>query len=136
MASFLQRLSGNLYLGYRAVVAHPLRKLFRRDERTGIERFLANYGVEGLLPTSNDERRLREGAARCIACGLCDAFGARVSLVPLSYARATPDLRHAHAELEALPPSAVEKGEQVCPTRVPLRALTDSLRATLRALRS
>ena len=48
MASMLsKKLKGDLYLAYRALVAHPLRKLLTHDARTGLQRFLDNYAAEG-----------------------------------------------------------------------------------------
>lgn len=59
-------LKGDLYLRYRAAIVHPLKKLFSRDERTGKQRFLDNYAPEGLLPTTEEERRILHAASRCI----------------------------------------------------------------------
>jgi hypothetical protein len=142
----LRRLKGDLYLGYRAVVAHPLRLLFHPDDRTGKEQFLANYGPEGLVPLTEPERAILRGASRCIHCGLCDAVqlpdASRLSqlprwiqdgpsLLPLQYSRATPDLPHARRALETFTDAQLARGEAVCPTRVPLRALVVQLRVKL-----
>jgi len=68
------------YLGYRAVVAHPLRRLFRRG--SGHERFLASYAEEGLSPTAQDDRAAAEAASACISCGLCEAACPLAGVVP------------------------------------------------------
>src|SRR5215471_17290264 len=104
-------LKGDLYLGYRALIAHPLKKLFDADERSGKERFLANYAPEGLIPTSLADRGIVRAAARCIHCGLCEAFELTplpraldegASLLPLVYSRATPSLPFARSVLQQL----------------------------------
>lgn len=59
------------YLGYRALVAQPLKRLFRQ-RGTGLERFTRSYVAEGLVPTSPDDRAAGEAASACIACGLCE----------------------------------------------------------------
>ncbi len=58
------------YLAWRALVAHPLRRLRRRG--TGLERFLASYAPEGLVPTRPEDRAVSEAAQACISCGLCE----------------------------------------------------------------
>src|SRR5688572_15466275 len=99
MSGLGQKVRGNLYLAYRALIAHPLRKLFSEDPLRGSRRFLANYGPEGNVPLSLEERALLKGASRCIHCGLCDAYDREAlqvartlhpgaSWIPVSYARA------------------------------------------------
>ena len=130
-----QRLKGDVYLAYRAVVAHPWRK-FRElfEDRTGTERFLANYASEGNLPMTVDDRRVLEGAARCIHCGLCDAYDPALSqlprvvydgasLLPVAFSRAVPDLPGARDALSRMSESSLIRAEAVCPTRVPLREI-------------
>ncbi len=145
MAGGFRKLKGDLYMGYRALVAHPLRQLFSRDERTGRQRFLDNYAPEGLLPTSSQERALLHEASRCIHCGLCDAYDPTlsslprtvydgVSLLPVSYARATPDMPRARAAILAIRPEDLTRAEAVCPTRVPLRRIAAYLKDKLQAL--
>src|SRR5512140_609352 len=143
--SALEKMKGNLYLGYRALVAHPLRKLFHPEEGSGIQRFLRNYAPEGNIPLAAEDRAVLQGASRCIHCGLCDAFALAldavprtvdpgVSLLPVCYARATPDLPHARAALAALGEDQIRGAEAVCPTRVPLVALAQLLRRKLAQL--
>jgi heterodisulfide reductase subunit C len=124
------------YLGWRALVAHPLKRLFRR-RGTGLERFSAAYVSEGLVPTSAEDRAVGEAAAGCIACGLCET-GCDLS-------RASPPLRalglHAAfrlysrngAELplaaEALAACAGCGGcDALCPTGVPIARIVRHLR--------
>lgn len=142
MAGFVQRLKGNLFLGYRAVIAHPLRKLFDNDERPGKVRFLANYAPEGNIPTSLEDRAVLRGASRCIHCGLCEAYDNELSklprtlydgaaLIPVALTRASPDLPRARQLLSRLDPSLLASAEAVCPTRVPLRDLAAYLKRKL-----
>ena len=131
-----KRIVADLYLGYRAFVVHPLKRLLRGDERPGRERFLSNYAAEGLLPISAEERALLRGAERCIRCGLCDAQpDAEVtrafqgpSFIPVAYTRATPHLRDLGNALREVNEAQLLVGEAVCPTRVPLAALATYLR--------
>lgn len=139
---FMNRLKGDLYLAWRAAVAHPLRQLFSGDERSGKERFLRNYAVEGNLPTSAEDLRALRGASRCIHCGLCDAHDPSLSklpravtdgpsALPVALSRAMPDLPHARPVLPLLEDAALAEGERVCPTRVPLREIAAYLRRKL-----
>ncbi len=72
------------YLGWRALVAHPLKRAFRQ-RGTGLERFSAAYVTEGLVPTRTEDRALGEAAAACVSCGLCE--------LGCELARATPEVR-------------------------------------------
>ncbi|HLL54804.1 MAG TPA: (Fe-S)-binding protein [Myxococcaceae bacterium] len=134
MADFVQRLKGNLFLLYRAAVAHPLRLLLDSSELPGKRRFLANYAPEGNLPTSLADREVLLAASRCIHCGLCDAqdlalaaaprtgyLGA--SQLPVRLSRAMPDLEQARGVLSRVNEQGLRAGEAVCPTRVPLVTL-------------
>jgi len=138
MPDFLQRQVGTLYLAYRALLAHPLKKLFQDGALTPRERFLRNYAPEGNVPTSEEDRRVLRGASRCIHCGLCEAYDGALaqlprtlhggaSLLPVALARATPDLPRARALLARLKPESLSRGEAVCPTRVPLREIASFL---------
>lgn len=138
-----KKLKGDLYLVYRALVAHPLRRLFSADDRTGKQRFLDNYAAEGLVPMTPEDRDVLHGAARCIHCGLCDAYDLALSaiprtaydgasLLPIAYSRATPDLPRARAALSQLREDQLIRAEAVCPTRVPLRSLVRYLQRKLR----
>jgi len=130
----IRRLKGDLYLAYRALIAHPLKRLFSTDVRSGKQRFLDNYAPEGLVPMSAEDRRILQEAARCIHCGLCDAYDLALavisrttydgaSLLPIAYSRATPDLPRARPALIALREEHLARSEAVCPTRVPLRSI-------------
>jgi succinate dehydrogenase/fumarate reductase-like Fe-S protein len=146
-SGFLHKLKGDLFLGYRAVIAHPWRKLRDEDLRTGEERFLANYGPEGLLPTTAADREVLNGASRCIHCGLCDAYDPSLSVLPrtvhlgasqlaVSYSRASPDIRHTAEILSRLEEAQLVRAEAVCPTRVPLRQILVYLRRKLEELKA
>lgn len=128
------------WLGWRAVVAHPLKRLFRQ-RGTGLERFRAAYVAEGLVPTRPEDRAVGEDASACIACGLCET-GCELG-------RATPAVRalglHAAFRLyarsfavlplaaEALDACAACTGcDALCPTRVPISRVLAHLRAAAR----
>lgn len=135
------KLSADLYLAWRAVVVHPLRKL--RDRRPkGKEGFLANYAVEGLVPTTAGDKAMLAAAGRCISCGLCDQLDGQLgriargeydgaSLLPRQYARSSVEIVHARAAIERIDPEAYRAGEAVCPTRVPLVELARWLKVRL-----
>jgi succinate dehydrogenase/fumarate reductase-like Fe-S protein len=138
----LQEWKGDLYLAYRALIAHPLKKLFSRDERSGQQQFLDNYGSEGLVPTALEDRAILRGAARCIHCGLCEAFDLALgalprtaydgaSLLPLVYSRSLPQLAWARPALALLREDQLLRSEAICPTRVPLRQIAKLLRRKL-----
>ncbi len=125
------------YLGWRALVAHPLKRAFRQPG-TGLERFSAAYVSEGLVPTRTEDREVGEAAAACISCGLCE--------LGCDLARATPEVRalglHAAFRLysrgstelplarEALAACAGCTGcDALCPTGVPIGRVVAHLHA-------
>ncbi len=59
------------YLGWRAVLVQPFKRLFQRG--SGLERFEANFAADRLAPTSLVDREVAFEASRCIGCGLCEA---------------------------------------------------------------
>lgn len=139
--SVWSRLAADLYILYRALFAHPLRRLTDSGP-VGEAKFLQNYAGEGLVPTLPEDKALLSAAGRCIACGLCDQLDGQLgklsrgiyggaSLVPLQYSRSSVEVRHAQAAIEALDPEAYRPGEAVCPTRVPLVALAAWLKVRL-----
>lgn len=143
--SAISRLKANLYLVWRGAVMHPLRLMFSTDERGGKQRFLDNYAAEGLIPLSLEDRRVLAKASRCIHCGLCDAYDLALaaqpraraegpSAIPVAYSRATPDLPRARKALASFDDEALAAAERVCPTRVPLREIAQTLRAKLEQL--
>jgi len=135
------RIGADLYLGWRALIVQPLRRLFGRVG-VGEERFLANYGPEGLVPTPPGDKVMLSAASRCISCGLCDQLDGQlgaisrgaydgVSLLPRQYARSSVELVYARGALEAIDPQRYREAEAICPTRVPLVALAVWLRDRL-----
>jgi succinate dehydrogenase/fumarate reductase-like Fe-S protein len=132
-ASRFQALS---YLAYRAALAHPLKRL--RTEGSGLDRFLANYADEGLVPTPPEDRAVAEAASACIACGLCetgcDVVGAAPSIRALGlhaafrlYGRSSVDLPYAREALRAC--AACEGCDALCPTGVPITRVVAHLLA-------
>ncbi len=131
------------YLAWRAIVAHPLRKLLRKLLRrgTGLERFRASYVSEGLVPTRLEDRAVAEAAASCIACGLCET-ACDLSLAPAPvralglhaafrlYSRSTQELPLAAAALGAC--AGCEGCDALCPTGVPISLVVAQLRAESR----
>lgn len=60
-----------IFLGWRALVIQPLKRLAHRG--TGLDRFKAAFGPDGLAPTRPEDRGVALLAARCTGCGLCEA---------------------------------------------------------------
>jgi heterodisulfide reductase subunit C len=59
-----------IYLGWRAVLVEPVKRLFQRG--AGLERFRSAFADDGLAPTSVADREVAFLAARCVGCGLCE----------------------------------------------------------------
>jgi heterodisulfide reductase subunit C len=124
------------YLGYRAAVAHPLKRLFRR-RGTGLEHFTESYIREGLVPTTAEDRAAGQAAAACIACGLCEtgcdlaAASREVRALGLHaafrlYSRSSAMLPLAREALHAC--SSCAGCDSLCPTGVPISAVVAHLR--------
>src|SRR5262249_20467740 len=135
---FWKKLEANLYWGYRALIAQPLRRLLEFDSSNGLQKFLSNYAPEGLIPLTAEDHQVLLGASRCIHCGLCDSVALpgdgpfhSVSLLPVASAAATPHLLHLEGTLHNLQSESLERAEAVCPTKVPLRALASYLQRKL-----
>jgi succinate dehydrogenase/fumarate reductase-like Fe-S protein len=118
------------YLGFRATMAHPIKIIARRD--TGAERFLDNYGGEGLTPTRPEDRQAAEAASACIGCGLCELACDLASAAPAIralgieavfrlYAKSSAELPWAREALAAC--SGCRGCEPLCPTGVPIGSL-------------
>lgn len=133
-ASRLRSLS---YLAYRAFLAHPFKRLGASG--TGLERFLASYAGEGLVPTALEDRALDEAASACIACGLCEPACELAGVIPSVrdlgvhaafrlYGRSGLELAHAR---EALAECARCGGrcDGTCPTGVPISRIVKRLLA-------
>jgi heterodisulfide reductase subunit C len=125
------------YLAWRALVAHPLKRLFRR-RGTGIERFHAAYVAEGLVPTRPEDRAIAQAASACIACGLCETGCDLAMATPAVralglhaafrlYSRSFADLPLAAGALDAC--AACVGCDALCPTRVPIGRIIAHLRA-------
>lgn len=124
------------YLGYRALVAHPLKRLFRQ-RGTGLERFTRSYIAEGLVPTQPEDRAAGEAAAACISCGLCETGCDLAAATPevralglhaafRLYSRSTTMLPLAREALQAC--SGCAGCDALCPTGVPISAVVAHLR--------
>jgi heterodisulfide reductase subunit C len=59
-----------LYLGWRAVLVQPFKRLLQRG--SGLARFEANFAADRLSITSLVDREMAFEASRCIGCGLCE----------------------------------------------------------------
>lgn len=129
------------YLAWRALLAHPLRRLFRR-RGTGLERFRVAYVAEGLDPTTPEDRAVGEAASACVACGLCELgcelAGAAPAVRALGlhaafrlYSRSGADLRLAADALSAC--EACAACEALCPTGVPIARIVRHLRGRVLA---
>lgn len=140
MASRFAALS---YLAYRAMLAHPLKRL--RQRGTGLERFLESYAGDRLAPTAVADRRLGEEASRCIACGLCEPVCDLAAAAPAVRAlglhatfrltsKATPVLPFAADALAACASCASPECEAACPTGVPIARIVRRLAERVRAL--
>jgi heterodisulfide reductase subunit C len=128
------------YLAWRALVAHPLKRLFRQ-RGTGLERFHAAYVAEGLVPTRPEDRAAGEQAAACIACGLCETGCDLAQATPAAralglhaafrlYSRSFADLPLAADALEAC--AGCAGCDALCPTRVPISRILAHLREAAR----
>lgn len=125
------------YLAWRALLAHPLRRLFRR-RGTGLDRFTAAYVAEGLGPTTAEDRAVAEAASACVSCGLCEPgcelAGAAPAVRALGLHAAFRLYSRSVAELplaaEALSACAGCAGcDALCPTGVPISRIVRHLRA-------
>jgi len=126
------RLFALLLLGLRALLVHPVAKLFTSAERKGKRRFLSNYGPEALVPMTAEDRAALPRFSGCVNCGLCDAVCPLVgraelrewrgpSLFAIAYSRATPELPHLRAVIGTLDACGVcHACQDVCPRAVPL----------------
>jgi succinate dehydrogenase/fumarate reductase-like Fe-S protein len=124
----MPRLAALAYLAWRALIAHPLKQIFRH-RGTGFERFRAAYVSEGLVPTRPEDRAIAEAASACIACGLCETCCDLAAATPAVralglhaafrfYSRSFADLPLA---ADALARCVGCAGcEALCPTRVPI----------------
>lgn len=137
-------LAADLYLAFRALAVHPVERILGKQAR-GKQAFLDRYGVEGLVPTTTEDKAMLAAAGRCISCGLCDRLDGQLgrlarssydgaSLLPRQYARSSVEVGRARKAIEALDPEAYREGEAVCPTGVPLVRIGWWLKARLERL--
>jgi len=130
------RLKALSYLAYRAILAHPFKRL--RHEGTGLERFLRNYAAEGLVPTPPGDRSIGEAASACIGCGVCEVgcelAGAAPTVRALGlhaafrlYGKSSGELAHARDALASC--AACEGCDALCPTGVPISRIVQHLLA-------
>jgi len=126
------------YLAWRALVVQPLKRLLARG--TGLERFQAAYGGEGLAPTAPADLEVALLASRCTGCGLCEAGcrlpGAEPALralgLPAAFrlvGRQAADLPLGKALLDAC--HGCPGCDRWCPARVPIGRVLEHLRGRL-----
>ena len=131
------------YLAWRALAAHPAKRLRRRG--SGLERFTESYGPEGLLATRPEDRAVGEQAAACISCGLCELGCELVAAAPAVramglpaafrlYGRNASELPLAREALEACQGCA--GCDALCPTGVPIGRILRHLLAAASAVRA
>lgn len=124
------------YLAYRALLAHPWKRL--RQRGSGQERFLAAYAGEGLAPTPVEDWRIAEAAAACVSCGLCELGCGLAGAVPAIrglglhaafrlYSKSAEEMRHAGEALAAC--AACTGCDPLCPTGVPISRIVTHLAA-------
>ncbi|ABS25546.1 4Fe-4S dicluster domain-containing protein [Anaeromyxobacter sp. Fw109-5] len=125
------------YLAWRALVAHPLRRLFRR-RGTGLERFTAAYVAEGLGPTTAEDRAVAEAASSCVSCGLCEPRCELAGAAPAVRALGLHAAFRLYSRSAAALPLAAEAlsacagcagCDALCPTGVPISRIVRHLRA-------
>jgi succinate dehydrogenase/fumarate reductase-like Fe-S protein len=108
--------------------------------RRGVEQFRANYAPDRLPPIAPEERELLPLLSGCIACGMCNvADAARIGAskgayagpmdIALASSRSMPDFDAALISLAATTDEDLERAEQLCPTRVPIRKIAGFVRA-------
>jgi heterodisulfide reductase subunit C len=133
-------LNALFYLGWRAVLVEPVKRLFQRG--SGLERFQAQFAADLLAPTSVADREVASLAARCIGCGLCEPGCPLTSSTPSVRALGLPavfrlvgrtggDLVAARDLLAACRGCA--GCEPLCPTGVPIGRVVAHLSARAEA---
>lgn len=128
------------YLAWRALVVQPLKRLLARG--SGLTRFNAAYGAEGLQPMRPEDREVALLAARCTGCGLCEAAcrlpGSQPALGALGLpavfrlvGRQSLDLPLGQGLVDACGHGA--GFERWCPARVPIGRVLGHLRRRIEA---
>jgi hypothetical protein len=111
----------------------------------GLREFQQSYANDRLPPLNPFERRALPTFGRCIACGLCDlGEGVRIARssgvyagvmdLMLASSRSMPDFDAAAASFEAVGDDRLAELEARCPTRVPMRKVSEFVRAKAREL--
>ncbi len=107
---------------------------------TGLALFRQNYGPDRLPPVAAAERAAMPGFSGCFACGRCNLGEAErvrgsggeypgVMAFVLASSRSMPDFDAARRALTHMPDELLAQKENICPARVPLRALARFVRA-------
>lgn len=94
---------------------------------TGLRLFRANYAADRLPPLSAMDRAALARFSGCVMCGRCNEVVALKSGSLMSHvvagSRSMPDFDVAKLDWQAVPEEALQRAEQICPGRVPLREL-------------
>ncbi len=106
-----------------------IRRLWRgRRDNGGLERFLLNFGEDGLLPLTQEQEESLLGASRCIHCGFCEAVCPIPIDLWMKYSRA---LSLAPEAARSSPPGCgrdCQLCEEHCPVGVPIHRISAVLR--------
>ena len=124
------RLEALTYLGYRAVVAQPLKRLGQSG--TAEARFVANYHPEGLSPLSLEDRAVGFAASKCIGCGLCELGCDLAAVIPATramgieavfrlYSKSTTEMPAARDAFQAC--LGCKSCDPLCPVGVPISSI-------------
>jgi hypothetical protein len=140
---FVGRVKALLLLSFSLLVTLLKRALL---QRRGLAAFLDNYRADGLSSVTEQERQLLRGFGGCIACGLCDRGETRTQVaanggysglmsIVLAASRSMPDYGAALRSVAHLDRERLIAKEQICPTRVPISAIVEFVRAKAAAAR-
>lgn len=116
-----------------------VRLLFTK-QAPGLEEFHENYGEDGLLAVTEEERQTMTRYSGCIACGRCDVgesermaesegqYPGLMQLV-LASTRSMPDYDAAAKGFSYIPEEVLRAKVRLCPARIPFAELAAFVQA-------